>query len=611
MKTISFFSYKGGTGRTLLLANVAKYLASFGQRVVTLDFDLEAPGLHYKFSLGESVGTPSRQKGVVDYLYEFVDTRKVPANLQDYVISIPVSGISGGSIHLMPAGTVPSPEYWRKLSRISWHDLFYAENAPGVALFLEMKEQIRTEFDPDFLLIDSRTGITEIGGVATSILPDKVVCLMLNNPENLDGTRAVLRSVRRNILLPGWSPPEIVPVLSRVPSDNSAWEAHLTEDVRRFLNEIAEKGEDTLDIPEVLVLHSDPDLQVKEYLAIDGDKKPDESILLPDYLRLFNWIIPRDVISPQIGQLAMRAKMLAFDDPNEAQKTFESLAQLDHPDAYRELLKFYRLRHADLKDLLRVAAKLWEITRDSGDVLLRRVVEEDFRTIGPTTRELPGMTIADLPILDFVDAIWRATGGSNPVLAGQLAESYGNFRQWSKSTDVLVQFLENVCPHAEIDTKIISRCVTQLMKYDQFAEAKRLLERFNSCGCHDPELVVLWAKIVLVEGSNEDRLTLSERPLIDQLIEYDPITACRVLLANGMMGEADALSEVVLHHALDGRSTMSLNELAQIYSRLGKEEQFEAAIAEVVPKSAATEILQRIGRTNRGDSFGGGSPVSA
>lgn len=51
MRTITFYSYKGGTGRTLLLANLSMLAARLGKRVVALDFDLEAPGLQYKFPL--------------------------------------------------------------------------------------------------------------------------------------------------------------------------------------------------------------------------------------------------------------------------------------------------------------------------------------------------------------------------------------------------------------------------------------------------------------------------------------------------------------------------------------------------------------------------------
>ncbi len=49
MKTITFYSYKGGVGRTLALANVAMRLSEFKKKVCMIDFDLEAPGLHHKF----------------------------------------------------------------------------------------------------------------------------------------------------------------------------------------------------------------------------------------------------------------------------------------------------------------------------------------------------------------------------------------------------------------------------------------------------------------------------------------------------------------------------------------------------------------------------------
>ena len=48
MRTVAFYSYKGGVGRTLLLATAARFLALAGKKVVALDLDLEAPGLHYK-----------------------------------------------------------------------------------------------------------------------------------------------------------------------------------------------------------------------------------------------------------------------------------------------------------------------------------------------------------------------------------------------------------------------------------------------------------------------------------------------------------------------------------------------------------------------------------
>src|SRR5215831_10373685 len=43
---VTFYSYKGGVGRTTLLVNTAFERASRGHRVVIWDLDLEAPGLH-------------------------------------------------------------------------------------------------------------------------------------------------------------------------------------------------------------------------------------------------------------------------------------------------------------------------------------------------------------------------------------------------------------------------------------------------------------------------------------------------------------------------------------------------------------------------------------
>src|ERR1700685_1743194 len=48
-QVITFYSYKGGTGRTMALANVAWILASNGKRVLAIDWDLESPGLHKFF----------------------------------------------------------------------------------------------------------------------------------------------------------------------------------------------------------------------------------------------------------------------------------------------------------------------------------------------------------------------------------------------------------------------------------------------------------------------------------------------------------------------------------------------------------------------------------
>ena len=48
-RIVTFYSYKGGTGRSMALANFAWIMAASGKRVLAIDWDLEAPGLHRYF----------------------------------------------------------------------------------------------------------------------------------------------------------------------------------------------------------------------------------------------------------------------------------------------------------------------------------------------------------------------------------------------------------------------------------------------------------------------------------------------------------------------------------------------------------------------------------
>ena len=50
---LTFYSYKGGTGRSMVLANTACLLAQQPEGnggILTVDWDLEAPGLHRYFA---------------------------------------------------------------------------------------------------------------------------------------------------------------------------------------------------------------------------------------------------------------------------------------------------------------------------------------------------------------------------------------------------------------------------------------------------------------------------------------------------------------------------------------------------------------------------------
>src|ERR1700690_1410343 len=64
---ITFYSYKGGTGRTMALANVAWILAANGKRVLIADWDLESPGLHRYFQPFIDTDV-SERPGIIDII---------------------------------------------------------------------------------------------------------------------------------------------------------------------------------------------------------------------------------------------------------------------------------------------------------------------------------------------------------------------------------------------------------------------------------------------------------------------------------------------------------------------------------------------------------------
>src|SRR4029077_15758357 len=110
-----------------------------------------------------------------DYLLAIAQSDGSPKTLLDYVVSVPLPRGAKGSLHLMPAGSAPTGEYWKALTPLLRQDLFTDPEGSGIAACLELKARIEEELKADFLLIDSRTGVTELAGVTTTLLADKVV----------------------------------------------------------------------------------------------------------------------------------------------------------------------------------------------------------------------------------------------------------------------------------------------------------------------------------------------------------------------------------------------------------------------------------------------------
>jgi tetratricopeptide (TPR) repeat protein/cellulose biosynthesis protein BcsQ len=190
MFVVTFYSYKGGVGRTLALVNCAFRLAQEGKKVFILDFDLEAPGV----DAFRPCGNGESRQGIVEYVSRFTSQGSVEA-LDDYVYRVDAEQTARGTIHFMPAGR-KDEEYQSLLSKLDWKHFYSRQKG---YLFVEnLKAAIERRYAPDYVLVDSRTGLTDISGICTLQLPNLVVLLFNLNNQNVTGISRIYRSIREN-----------------------------------------------------------------------------------------------------------------------------------------------------------------------------------------------------------------------------------------------------------------------------------------------------------------------------------------------------------------------------------------------------------------------------
>lgn len=203
---VTFYSYKGGVGRSFTLANIAILLARWGYRVLAIDWDLEAPGLHQYFRA--LLGSPP-SAGLVDLVDDFeTGSTRPSAHLARLALDAP------GLVDLLPAGR-QGPDYVGRVQHIDWSRLYQRG-------FADVLEDCRAEWtaDHDFVLIDSRTGISDIGGICTAHLPDRLVLVFTANLQSIEGGIDIAgrADVARDRMPYDRSQLTVLPILSRLES---------------------------------------------------------------------------------------------------------------------------------------------------------------------------------------------------------------------------------------------------------------------------------------------------------------------------------------------------------------------------------------------------------
>ncbi|MCI0665127.1 MAG: NB-ARC domain-containing protein, partial [Acidobacteria bacterium] len=255
----TYYSYKGGVGRSMALANAAQCFYQQGLSVVMIDWDLEAPGLE-SFFYQDAKNPEQAEKnlewvrsrlGLIDLLAaykrafpylpapprppesgsasdilpdlaaaneaassslldekfmtvlsethplsQYLTLINLPADKRD---NLPKKIESGGKLQLLSAGWRAGArfaDYVQEVQNFDW-DEFYG-SFRGESFFEWFRRELKKT--ADVILIDSRTGVTEMGGVCTRQLADVVVSFCVPNFTNLEGVAAVAASFNREDL---------------------------------------------------------------------------------------------------------------------------------------------------------------------------------------------------------------------------------------------------------------------------------------------------------------------------------------------------------------------------------------------------------------------------
>jgi tetratricopeptide (TPR) repeat protein len=223
----TFYSFKGGVGRSLAVMNVAYTLAGRGRHVLVVDMDLEAPGISGFLDRSKELAEPeaAHPKDILTLLGEATGALRSEGAIEEMAQRLPpvsnyIRAVSKEKLaalrpqlgqlgRLDVLGTDTERNYTERLAQLDLqklsqdqlialsrllHHYFKAQVFPHRPLGIETFEPpLDTHYD--YVLVDSRTGITEIGGLCVGPLADRLVVITGLNDQNVQGTFDFLKEV--------------------------------------------------------------------------------------------------------------------------------------------------------------------------------------------------------------------------------------------------------------------------------------------------------------------------------------------------------------------------------------------------------------------------------
>jgi septum site-determining protein MinD len=187
---ISVHSYRGGTGKSNITANLASLLGGSGRRVGVVDTDIQSPGIHILFGLDEA----EMRHSLNDYLW---GTCHIKETAHD--ITPRLSGEITGRVFLIPS-SMKAGDIARVLRE--GYDVGVLRDG-----FHELIEALKL----DVLMIDTHPGLNEETLLSIAI-SDALVIILRPDQQDYQGTSVTVEVARKLDV------PRLVLIVNKVPT---------------------------------------------------------------------------------------------------------------------------------------------------------------------------------------------------------------------------------------------------------------------------------------------------------------------------------------------------------------------------------------------------------
>jgi cellulose biosynthesis protein BcsQ len=444
---VCFYGHKGGAGRSAATANIAPILSNAGYRVIVVDFDLEAPGVHRFFGVRDEDCTG----GVIDLVeahaarlaaggdvalppfpeellleprftdVETLDGKLDAEQVRDRILGprrIGTTTTYDTGVRVLPAGRLDA-RYRERVAAIDWATKW--QDPAWRAFFGWLKAELEARAEVVFL--DARAGVTELAALCLFGLADRVVILTPPTSQGFDGAIATARALRAAGRGPGDHGTLLVP--SRVSKDAD----------REHYGKWLHTAKQIVREPELLPLwtetrgRSQPERAAEEML---------ERFLLPELpvhavgeplvaLRMLERGVAQDDLQDRYALLGGTIQRWAADNRREAaaleglQKAEEVQARVEAARAERRFEELPAL-YGRLAEVKLETMTTWAHAREAAEFARQGAAAAAL--MGDEATELRLRVLEGKALLDAEDPI-----GAEPVLAAAAGRLRGREEQ--------------------------------------------------------------------------------------------------------------------------------------------------------------------------------------